>query len=67
MLGPPDVLKIKPMGLKCAVLGGADIIRGLNREAHHPKILDQLRKGTQIDIPDAALKQQVEAQLGPNP
>jgi hydroxypyruvate isomerase len=48
LLGPPDVLKIKPMGLKCAVLGGADIVRGLNREAHHPKILDQLRKGIEF-------------------
>ena len=29
-------------------------------------LFDQLRKATSIDIPDAALKQQVEAQLGPN-
>jgi hydroxypyruvate isomerase len=45
LLGPSEVLKIKPMGLTCAVLGGADIVFGLNREAHHPKILDHLRKG----------------------
>ena len=29
-------------------------------------LFDQLRKSATIDIPDAALKQQVEAQLGPN-
>jgi peptidyl-prolyl cis-trans isomerase C len=29
-------------------------------------LFDQLRKATTIDIPDATLKQQVEAQLGPN-
>jgi hydroxypyruvate isomerase len=44
LLGPPDVLKIKPFGLTCAVLGGALIDRGLNREAYHPKILEQLRE-----------------------
>jgi hydroxypyruvate isomerase len=48
LLGPPDVLKIKPMGLTCAVLGGADIVRGLNREAHHAKILKQLREGIEF-------------------
>jgi peptidyl-prolyl cis-trans isomerase C len=30
-------------------------------------LFDELRKGATIDIPDAALKSQVEAQLGPNP
>ena len=29
-------------------------------------LFDQLRKAATIDIPDATLKQQVEAQLGPN-
>jgi hydroxypyruvate isomerase len=48
LLSPPEVLKIKPFGLTCAVLGGADIIRGLNREQFHPKTLDQLRKGVEF-------------------
>lgn len=30
------------------------------------ELFDQLRKGSTIDIPDAALKSQVESQLGPN-
>ncbi len=44
LLRPPEVLKVKEHGLTCAVLSGADIVHGLNREANHPKILDQLRK-----------------------
>src|SRR5262245_3877992 len=44
LLGPKEVLAIKPMGLTCAVLGGANIVRGLNREAHHPQIIKQLRE-----------------------
>jgi hydroxypyruvate isomerase len=48
LLSPPEVLKVKEHGLTCAVLGGADIINGLNREANHPKILDQLRKGIEF-------------------
>jgi hydroxypyruvate isomerase len=43
LLSPPEVLKVKEDGLACAVLGGADIANGLNREANHPVILDQLR------------------------
>jgi len=45
---PKEVLKVKEYGLTCAVLGGADIVRGLNREAHHPKILKQLRDGVEF-------------------
>jgi hydroxypyruvate isomerase len=44
LLRPAEVLKIKPYGLTCAVLGGADIVHGLNREEFHPKILKQLRE-----------------------
>jgi hydroxypyruvate isomerase len=44
LLRPNEVLAIKPLGLTCAVLGGADIVNGLNREANHPKILKQLRE-----------------------
>jgi len=44
LLRPKEVLAIKPFGLTCAVLGGADIVNGLNREANHPKILKQLRE-----------------------
>jgi hydroxypyruvate isomerase len=44
LLRPSDVLKLKPFGMTCAVLGGADIVNGLNREANHAKILKQLRE-----------------------
>ena len=44
LLLPPEVLKVKPLGIGCALLGGADIVRGLNREEFHPKILKQLRE-----------------------
>jgi hydroxypyruvate isomerase len=43
LLLPPEVLVVKKHGLTCAVIGGADIANGLNRESNHPKILDQLR------------------------
>jgi hydroxypyruvate isomerase len=48
LLTPPEVLKVKEHGLACAVLGGADIVNGLNREANHRKILDHLRKGIEF-------------------
>jgi hydroxypyruvate isomerase len=48
LLGPKEMLAIKPFGLSCAVLGGADIVRGLNREANHPKILKHLRDGVEF-------------------
>jgi peptidyl-prolyl cis-trans isomerase C len=35
--------------------------------AKYRGLFDQLRKASTIDIPDPALKQQVETQLGPNP
>jgi hydroxypyruvate isomerase len=44
LLLPPEVLKVKPLGIGCALLSGADIVHGLNREANHPKILHQLRE-----------------------
>jgi hydroxypyruvate isomerase len=48
LLRPPEVLKVKEHGLTCAVLGGADIVHGLNRESNHPKILKQLREGIEF-------------------
>jgi hydroxypyruvate isomerase len=48
LLSPPEVLKVKQHGLTCAVLGGADIVNGLNRESNHPKILDHLRKSIEF-------------------
>jgi hydroxypyruvate isomerase len=48
LLSPPEVLKVKEHDLTCAVLGGADIVNGLNRESNHPKILDHLRKGIEF-------------------
>ncbi len=44
LLLPDDILKIKPLGLTCAVIGGADIPRGLNRDEFHDWTLDRLRK-----------------------
>jgi hydroxypyruvate isomerase len=48
LLRAPEVLKVKQYGLTCAVLGGAEIVHGLNREANHPKILKQLRDGIEF-------------------
>jgi hydroxypyruvate isomerase len=48
LLSPAEVLKIKPLGMGCALLGGASIDRGLNREAFHPTILKQLREGIEF-------------------
>lgn len=44
LLLPPDILKVKKFGLTCALIGGADITNGLNREANHAKILKDLRE-----------------------
>jgi hydroxypyruvate isomerase len=43
LLLPDEILKVKKHGLTCAVIGGADIVNGLNREANHAKILKNLR------------------------
>lgn len=43
LLLPDEILKVKKYGLTCAVVGGANIVNGLNREENHPKILKELR------------------------
>jgi hydroxypyruvate isomerase len=42
LLLPPEIKKVKEAGLTCAVVGGADIARGLNRKEYHDKIIKQL-------------------------
>jgi hydroxypyruvate isomerase len=42
LLVPDQYLKVKPLGVTCAVLGGADIANGLNRKENHPRILKRL-------------------------
>ncbi|MBL8824495.1 MAG: TIM barrel protein [Planctomycetia bacterium] len=44
LLLPDEILKIKKHGLTCAVVGGANIVNGLNREENHSKILKELRE-----------------------
>ena len=44
LLSPPEVKTIQPFGLTCAILGGADIAKGLNRRENHARILKQLRE-----------------------
>lgn len=48
LLSPPEVLEVKKAGLTCAVLGGADIARGLNRKENHASILKKLREGVEF-------------------
>jgi hydroxypyruvate isomerase len=43
LLSPQQHAEIKPLGLTCAVIGGADIANGLNRPANHAKIEKELR------------------------
>ncbi|HEY1380884.1 MAG TPA: TIM barrel protein [Gemmataceae bacterium] len=45
---PQDVSAVQSRGLTCAVYGKTDIVRGLNREAHHPKILKLLRENIEF-------------------
>jgi hydroxypyruvate isomerase len=42
LLLPEEYLKIKPLGLTCAMIGGADIANGLNRKENHDRIVKQL-------------------------
>ncbi len=42
LLLPKEILEVKKLGLTCAVVGGADIARGLNRKEYHDKIIAQL-------------------------
>ena len=43
LLSPKEYLQIKPLGLTCAMIGGADIANGLNRKENHAKIARELR------------------------
>jgi hydroxypyruvate isomerase len=42
LLSPKEYLQIKPLGLTCALIGGADIANGLNRKENHAKIQREL-------------------------
>ncbi len=42
LLLPDEIKVVKKAGLTCAVVGGADIARGLNRKENHDRILAQL-------------------------
>lgn len=44
LLSPAEYLKIKPLGMTCAVIGGASIANGLNRVENHAKIQKELRE-----------------------
>ena len=44
LLVPDEIVKILPMGLTCAVIGGADIANGLNRFENHDRIVNRLHK-----------------------
>jgi hydroxypyruvate isomerase len=48
LLGPQEVLTVKKFGLTCAVLGGADIVNGLNRKENHDKIVKKLTDGIEF-------------------
>jgi hydroxypyruvate isomerase len=42
LLLPKEILTVKKAGLTCAVVGGADIGRGLNRTKYHDRIIKEL-------------------------
>jgi hydroxypyruvate isomerase len=44
LLKPEEIDKILPLGLTCAVIGGADIANGLNRVQNHDRIVDRLHR-----------------------
>ncbi|HMP18321.1 MAG TPA: TIM barrel protein [Gemmatales bacterium] len=44
LLLPPEILQVKKYGLTCALIGGADIVHGLNRAENHPKIIKELKE-----------------------
>jgi hydroxypyruvate isomerase len=48
LLSPKEVLEVKKFGLTCALLGGADIVNGLNRKENHPAILKKLTEGIEF-------------------
>ena len=42
LLSPQEYLEIKPLGLTCAMIGGASIVNGLNRKENHDRIVKEL-------------------------
>ena len=42
LLSPDEAKKVKAAGLTCALLGGADIAKGLNRKEYHDPIVKKL-------------------------
>src|SRR5439155_24557737 len=42
LLKPEEFKPIKEAGLNCAILGGADLVNGLNRVENHDRIVKQL-------------------------
>jgi hydroxypyruvate isomerase len=42
LLSPREYLEIKPLGLTCAMIGGASIANGLNRKENHDRIVKGL-------------------------
>jgi hydroxypyruvate isomerase len=44
LLSPREYLQIKPLGMTCALIGGADIANGLNRKENHARIERELRE-----------------------
>jgi hydroxypyruvate isomerase len=44
LLLPPEVKRVQPFGLTCAMIGGASISEGLNRTQNHAKIEKELRE-----------------------
>jgi hydroxypyruvate isomerase len=42
LLSPQEYLEIKPLGLTCAMIGGASIVNGLNRKENHDRIVKVL-------------------------
>jgi hydroxypyruvate isomerase len=48
LLSPKEYLEIKPLGLTCAVIGGASIVNGLNRKENHAKIEKELRERSDV-------------------
>jgi hydroxypyruvate isomerase len=44
LLSPDEAKKVKAAGLTCALLGGADIAKGLNRKEYHDPIVKSLTR-----------------------
>jgi hydroxypyruvate isomerase len=44
LLVPSEHKVVKPLGLTCAVLGGADIANGMNRQEYHARTLKRVRE-----------------------